>query len=62
MAIARITSRGRVTLPKQIREYLHVSAGDRVDFRIDERGEVRLLPVRVDTATDPLAARAVSLS
>lgn len=45
MATASITSKGQVTLPKEIREHLHVAAGDRVEFVIGEGGEVRLQPL-----------------
>jgi antitoxin PrlF len=42
---ATITSKGQITLPRQVREHLHVSEGDRVDFLIDAEGEVRLRPI-----------------
>jgi len=45
MATATITSKGQITLPKEVREHLHVSEGDRVDFVIAADGEVRVLPV-----------------
>jgi AbrB family looped-hinge helix DNA binding protein len=46
MATASVTSKGQVTLPKEVREHLHIAAGDRLDFVIDEAGEVRLRPLR----------------
>jgi len=46
MATATITSKGQVTLPKQVREHLHVGEGDRVDFVIDEHGKVGVVPVK----------------
>lgn len=45
MATAKITSKGQVTIPRTIREHLHVAEGDRIDFRVDEEGEVRLVSV-----------------
>jgi len=45
MAIAKITSKGQVTIPQRIREHLHVAEGDRIDFRVGEDGTVRLLPL-----------------
>ena len=39
-----ITSKGQVTLPKAIREYLHVKPGDRVKFFMHPDGTVVLLP------------------
>ena len=44
MPIATITSKGQVTLPKEIRDRLGLAAGDRVDFRIDENGKVVMEP------------------
>lgn len=46
MATASITSKGQITLPKEIREHLHVAEGDRVEFIIEEGGEVRLQPLK----------------
>ncbi len=41
---ATITSKGQITLPKALRDHLHLSAGDRVEFIIDSGNVVRLLP------------------
>jgi antitoxin PrlF len=41
---AAITSKGQVTIPKVIREYLHVKPGDRVKFFMHPDGTVVLLP------------------
>lgn len=40
-----VTSKGQVTIPKEVRTHLHVHAGDRVEFRIGGEGEVHLLPL-----------------
>jgi len=45
MSVATVTSKGQITLPKEVREHLHVGEGDRVEFLIDEGGEVRVRPV-----------------
>jgi antitoxin PrlF len=39
-----ITSKGQVTIPKAIREHLHVKPGDRVKFFVHPDGTVVLLP------------------
>jgi antitoxin PrlF len=39
---ATVTSKGQVTLPRKIREALRIRPGDRVDFVLDENGEVRV--------------------
>ena len=32
MTTATVTSKGQITIPVQVRDALHVSAGDRVEF------------------------------
>lgn len=46
MPTATVTSKGQVTVPKRVREYLHLEEGDQVDFVIEADGEVHLQPVR----------------
>ena len=45
MAIATVTSKGQLTIPKSVRDRLHLRAGDRVVFRIESDGSVRLYPI-----------------
>ncbi|MCO6439719.1 MAG: AbrB/MazE/SpoVT family DNA-binding domain-containing protein [Nitrococcus mobilis] len=40
---ATVTSKGQVTLPKALREKLHLSAGDRIEFILAEDNSVRLV-------------------
>lgn len=46
MTHTTITSKGQVTLPKPIRDFLRVKPGDQVDFAIDTQGRVT---VRAET-------------
>jgi AbrB family looped-hinge helix DNA binding protein len=39
-----ITSKGQATIPKAIREHLHLKPGDRVKFFLHPDGSVLLLP------------------
>lgn len=50
MAIATITSKGQVTIPREIRKKLLLHSGDRLDFMLNEQGEIVLRPFtrRVD--------------
>jgi len=48
MPEAKVTSKGQVTIPKEVREALHVDAGDRVQFFIRDDGAVELRPHTVD--------------
>ena len=45
MPTATITSKGQITLPREVREHLHVREGDRVEFEINREGEVRVRPM-----------------
>ena len=40
METAKLTSKGQITVPKPIREHLHVAEGDQVDFAIAANGDV----------------------
>jgi len=41
---ATLSTRGRVVLPKAVRERLGLSAGGKVDFIVQDNGDVVLLP------------------
>ena len=43
---ATITSKGQVTVPKPIRDKLHLKPGDTIDFVLDEDGDLRIAPVK----------------
>ncbi|MBD2559873.1 MULTISPECIES: AbrB/MazE/SpoVT family DNA-binding domain-containing protein [Nostoc] len=47
MASAIITSKGQITIPQEIRDYLNLDTGSKVDFFIDENGIVKLIPLNV---------------
>jgi AbrB family looped-hinge helix DNA binding protein len=47
MAITTITTKGQVTIPKEIRDYLNLDTGSKVNFVIDENGIVTLIPLNV---------------
>jgi len=38
---ATLTSKGQVTLPKPIRDRLHLEPGDKIDFTLEENGSLR---------------------
>lgn len=48
MPKATLTSKGQVTIPKEIREHLGVEAGDRLSFEIREGGQVVVEPETID--------------
>lgn len=48
MPATMITSKGQTTIPKEIRDYLNLHPGDRIDFVIKEDGKVFLEPATLD--------------
>jgi antitoxin PrlF len=48
MPISTLTSKGQITLPKEVREQLRLQAGSRVDFIIEPSGRVSLNPLNSD--------------
>jgi len=42
---ATITSKGQVTIPKSVRDALHLAAGDRLEFLVETDGSIRAIPV-----------------
>ena len=47
MLITTVTETGQITLPEEIRAYLRLVNGSRVEFVIDEDGQVKLFPLNV---------------
>jgi AbrB family looped-hinge helix DNA binding protein len=50
MSEARMTSKGQITVPKDIRQKLRLKPGDRVRFIVEDDGRVRLLPAKRDVS------------
>ena len=48
MTIATLTSKGQTTIPKQVREHLKLSPGDKLDFVIEAEGRVVIRPAKLD--------------
>lgn len=42
MPKAKVTSKGQVTIPKEIRDKLHLNPGDKILFEVTEQGEVKI--------------------
>jgi antitoxin PrlF len=61
---ATLSSKNQVTIPKQVREYLNLKAGDRFKFFLQPDGRVVILPkVRISKlkGSVPKLDRAISL-
>ena len=48
MSRTTLTSKGQITLPKDIRQKLELEAGDQIDFIIMPDGDVFLRPAKYD--------------
>lgn len=48
MATATVTSKGQVTIPKEIRDYLKLKKGGRLEFLVDPEGGVRIAPATAE--------------
>jgi AbrB family looped-hinge helix DNA binding protein len=48
MPSAKLTSKGQITIPLEVRERLGLDTGDRVDFVIRDSGEIVVEPATVD--------------
>lgn len=42
---AMLTSKGQITLPKLLRDRLHLQPGDKIEFLLDSAGNVQLKPI-----------------
>lgn len=45
MALATLTSKGQITIPKSVRDSLHLHEGDKVEFVIIESKEALIRPI-----------------
>ena len=43
-AVARITTKGQVTIPQQVREHLGLAEGDRIEF-VNQNGQMIVRPL-----------------
>ena len=53
MLSTTVTDTGQITLPEKIRQHLKLTSGSRVEFVIDENGQVKMFPLTV--AVDALS-------
>ncbi len=45
MALATITTKGQVTIPKHIRDFLHLHKGDKIEIVANDNGEAIIRPI-----------------
>ena len=65
MAVSTITSKGQTTIPKSVRERLHLKPGDRVEFVARDDGTALIVPATLTLeqlkASMPPPAKALTL-
>ena len=44
MPQSRLSSKGQLVIPKEVRDFLRVTAGDRIDFVVRDDGQVLIRP------------------
>jgi len=45
MSLSTLTSKGQITIPKELRESMSIDAGDKIEFIINEQNEVVIKPI-----------------
>jgi AbrB family looped-hinge helix DNA binding protein len=48
MPTGTVTTKGQITIPKEVRDRLRLTAGSRVNFVFGRKGNVTLKPVKTD--------------
>ncbi|HBL10788.1 MAG TPA: AbrB family transcriptional regulator [Cyanobacteria bacterium UBA11162] len=51
MLSTTVTDTGQITLPEEIRQHLKLVSGSRVEFVIDNEGQVKIFPLNVAVET-----------
>jgi len=46
MPVATMTNKGQVTIPKKVRDALHLQSGDKLEFVCEEAGIITVRPVK----------------
>ena len=46
MTVATVTNKGAIVIPEEIREYLKLDTGTKIEFVIDEDGRVKMIPLK----------------
>jgi antitoxin PrlF len=65
MSTSTVTSKGQITIPRDVRKLLGIESGDKVRFNVDDDGKVFFVPATLDVTSlrgiVPKPAKAVSV-
>ena len=45
MSLSTLTSKGQITIPKNLRDLLSIGTGDKLEFIINDQGELVIKPI-----------------
>ncbi len=51
MPVSTLTSKGQITIPKEIRDQLQVQTGDRIEFFVGVNGQITMCPATSDVTS-----------
>ncbi len=51
MSLSTITSKGQTTIPIEIRDFLQLNPGDKLEYIMQDSGHVLLVPATVDVVS-----------
>ncbi|MFV0278450.1 MAG: AbrB/MazE/SpoVT family DNA-binding domain-containing protein [Parahaliea sp.] len=51
MSTSTVTSKGQITIPRDVRTRLNIETGDKVAFNVDDQGRVYFVPLTVSVAS-----------
>jgi AbrB family looped-hinge helix DNA binding protein len=46
MTVATVTNKEAIVIPKEIRDYLKLDTGTKIEFVIDQDGGVKMIPLK----------------
>ncbi|MBF0492823.1 MAG: type II toxin-antitoxin system PrlF family antitoxin [Deltaproteobacteria bacterium] len=51
MSVSTLTSKGQTTIPLEVRDFLKIKSGDRLEYIISKGGEILLKPLHTEVSS-----------